>query len=269
MTPDEIKAVFEDEESGLRETVGRDVGRSAVALFSITNQDGKDKLELAGSGTLVRFSNSYFVLTAAHVWQRRLTRARQIGITVQEDIDHNCRIDRDLLATFGPPWTEAHQQWGPDLVFVRLPEGFARGLEARLSFHNLERQRWSVDIDHISTNILIGAPRELGEFTDSHARILISFLYMHVAPPTPTRGEFDYFELDVDLSMPGVPGTFGGVSGGGLWRVDIFESRESGGIEWSWQLEGVAFYEEPPNHGHRIIRCHGPESIRIAMRFLA
>lgn len=58
---------------------------------------------------------------------------------------------------------------------------------------------------------------------------------------------------------------FGGVSGGGLWRVQIYHSPESGHIESKVVLEGIAFYELGTGNGKGIVRCHGVQSIEKAL----
>jgi hypothetical protein len=80
------------------------------------------------------------------------------------------------------------------------------------------------------------------------------------------KGDFDYIDLKEDVSLPGVPQTFGGVSGGGLWRVQIYESADKAKIDWSWCLEGTAFHQSEVVDNRRTIRCHGPQSIRVAMQ---
>ena len=39
-------------------------------------------------------------------------------------------------------------------------------------------------------------------------------------------------------------------------------------IAWAKDIEGVAFRESDLVNGHRVIRCHGPQSIGIAGRSL-
>jgi hypothetical protein len=79
------------------------------------------------------------------------------------------------------------------------------------------------------------------------------------------RGEFDYHDFDIDLSLPG-PRSFGGVSGGGLWRVWLYRTTPDGEIDWKISLHGVAFYELPIVNERRIIRCHGGRSVETTIR---
>lgn len=62
-------------------------------------------------------------------------------------------------------------------------------------------------------------------------------------------------------SRPDTPKSFGGVSGGGLWRIMVYISPTTGKIDWSQRLKGMAFYEFPLKDGARVFRCHGPSSL--------
>jgi Family of unknown function (DUF6869) len=65
----------------------------------------------------------------------------------------------------------------------------------------------------------------------------------------------------MDTTASDAPKSFGGVSGGGLWRILAYISPDTGKIDWLQRLKGVAFYEFPPKNGGRVLRCHGPSSL--------
>jgi len=65
----------------------------------------------------------------------------------------------------------------------------------------------------------------------------------------------------MDTTAADAPKSFGGVSGGGLWRILAYISPTTGKIDWLQRLKGVAFYEFPPKDGGRVLRCHGPSSL--------
>jgi hypothetical protein len=80
------------------------------------------------------------------------------------------------------------------------------------------------------------------------------------------RQGWDYLELGLGHEDTADIGpSFGGVSGGGVWRVPIYRNRnDSPGKEFfrDMTLCGVAFYEEDRGRGDRyFIRAHGPRSI--------
>src|SRR5947209_4766802 len=118
---EQIKAAIEDEKSRLREKIVRNVGAHTVVLFAISDSREGEVLELGGTGTLVSIACSHYVLTARHVWEERLKSARDVGITLKEDIDHCCRIQVNVLVPSGPAKPRSWNEWGPDLVFLKLP----------------------------------------------------------------------------------------------------------------------------------------------------
>lgn len=63
------------------------------------------------------------------------------------------------------------------------------------------------------------------------------------------------------MQLPGVPLSFGGVSGGGLWEIKL-SMTSSKEISWDEKryFRGVAFWQSEVSDGYRMIRCHGPKS---------
>ena len=107
---------------------------------------------------------------------------------------------------------------------------------------------------------MVGAPAETSDLTDpSDLEFTQTVHWVAVRNPL-DRGGFDYIDAVVPLDAAGLPSTFGGVSGGGLWQIRL--ARD--GDKWSWitpLLQGCAFYETPPSDGKRALRCHGPKSV--------
>jgi hypothetical protein len=266
MTIDELHAALLAADSPERESVGRDVGNFTVALFAISQPQGVDRLNLAGTGTLVTIRGRHYILTAAHVWEDVLRRAPVLGLTLRENIDHRYLINTSDVVPAGPAKPEAWNEWGPDLVLLRLPPEHVGTIEAYRTFYNLNAARPSaVNANALETRLLMGTPAELGIFTQQHADIEINALFMELGAAAHVIGGFDYFDFDVDLSFSAIPRDFGGVSGGGLWSVLIYYSEQTRKVESLKTLEGVAFYQLPVKDNHRIIRCHGPQSIAVAI----
>jgi hypothetical protein len=120
---------------------------------------------------------------------------------------------------------------------------------------------------HLETRVLMGTPEALGKFTQTHADLQIHGLFTDADAPRQTRGDFDYLDF-VDVSFPGLPEDFGGVSGGEVWKALTYGSASRGEIDCLKALEGVAFHQSALANGHRIIRCHGQQSIRAAMSYV-
>jgi hypothetical protein len=263
----EIEAVLRDEKSGLRDRIVRDIGSFTVALFGVFESKEGERLQLGGTGTLVSIAESHYILTARHVWEKVLKAARMVGITLKENTDHRYLMEAREIVPSGPPMPATWDDWGPDLTFLRVPPERVGSIRVHRVFYNLtKRRQTTLDVDHIEARVLMGTPEALGKFTQTHADLQINGLFTHVDPRRETRGDFDYLDFDVDVSFPGLPENFGGVSGGGLWKVMIHCSTSTGEVKWLRILEGVAFHQSALANHHRIIRCHGQQSILAAMQ---
>lgn len=74
--------------------------------------------------------------------------------------------------------------------------------------------------------------------------------------------EFDLIEFEMDTSLPQVIKNFQGVSGGGVWAVQIFPSGDGNKFDSTETLVGVAFYQLGLKGNIQTVRCHGPKTIR-------
>jgi hypothetical protein len=260
----EIETVLRGDSPELREKIVRAVGSFTVALFAVFASRDGDRLELAGTGTLVAVAGSHYILTAMHVWDKVLKNAAKVGISLKEDIDHKSLMDVDAILSFGPPKPQTWGEWGPDLVFLRVPLEHVGAIKAHRVFYNLMIERKAkLSMECLEAKMLMGTPESSGKFSKVHASVQITGMFMQVDPPFQSRGGFDYLDLTVDISIPGVPKNFGGVSGGGLWKLLIY--RATHGIDSVEILEGVAFHQSDICNSSRTIRCHGPQSIRSGM----
>jgi hypothetical protein len=265
MTLDQIEAMLLDEKSGLKEIAGRAAGNFTVAMLVVTDPaSSPHPLRLVGTGTLVIVNDVHYILTAGHVWDAVKQRGSLLGLTLKEGVDHEFLIPNDNIVAFGPVYDAASIDWGPDLTFLRIPPERLGTIKAYKSFYNLSRERAGGPLDCIKTNAVIGTPAELAEHWPRYAVLQITAFFLEKNPERSTRGKFDYLEYKVDLNFPGVPSTFGGVSGGGLWKIFFYYSQETKKIETIERLIGVAFVQTPIVDGHRNIRFHGFESIRAA-----
>jgi hypothetical protein len=241
-----------------------EVGRSTVSLFAGFGTASNERLELAGTGTLVRIGESHYILTAEHVWVKAFKFAIGLGISLRENTDHRYFMNIETIIPSGLRNDGSWNEWGPDIVFLRVPPYNASTIRVYREFHALDSsEEPRTDVDRIETNILVGTPHALGTFSQNHGHVeVVSFPVADVERHT--RNGVDYVETKASLAGWGVANDLGGVSGGGLWRVQLFDSA-SEEIEASVRLEGVAFYQLEEQGDSRIIRCHGRESIRAAM----
>jgi hypothetical protein len=264
MNLSEIRTLFRESHE-LRLQITRDIGSFTVSLFALVETKEGERLQLAGTGTLVAAGKAHFILTANHVWEEVLKAASKMGITLTDRIDHHFFIDINTIIPVGPPKQNDWSEWGPDLVFLRVPSEYLGTINAYRSFYDPAVDgRNTLAVDHLQTRVLMGTPEALGRFTPTHAAVEINGYFMP-AEFYQTRGDFDYYDFEIDTSPDDIPGSFAGVSGGGLWQVLIYSSQTTGRIDWLRTLEGLAFYQFPSDNSRRTIRCHGPQSIRAMM----
>ena len=216
------------------------LGLYSVALLKYTEGvrgPGAATIEFSGSGTLVKSRGEYYILTAAHVWTKKLQYAQEICINVWAEEEHRFSWQRDDSI---PHLTAAKEYGpeGPDICFVRVPCAYAAAIErGNKVFYNLgdDKPEPRYPADKKGHWALVGVPSEMVSSTANHvAGIQPTFL----APPpsTSVRAPFDYLEFQISRDQVA---SFDGVSGGGVWWV-WFKDDGSIGV----QLEGVAFYQD-------------------------
>ncbi|MFZ3368352.1 MAG: hypothetical protein WA239_14660 [Candidatus Sulfotelmatobacter sp.] len=239
--------------------IQRSLGSSTIALFVLLDDHGNERLEPAGTGTLVVIANRYYILTAAHVWER-LESALRFGISLIENRDHKMWIDPKTIApTLVKPPDSRWNEWGPDVALLNIPEVIVGGIKAHRVFEDLTTPGKMLNAPTVEFWAVMGTPKELGTFTPHHAEVQIAAFFGN--PKYQRRGEHDYYDLEVNTTSPGMPKSFQGVSGGGLWRILAYISEETKKVDWVPRLKGVAFFELAAVGDNVTIRCHGPKSL--------
>lgn len=246
----------------LRERIIRQIGSFTVPLFRVVSKE----IKVAGTGTLFAVRGSHYILTATHVWEEKLRSAEKIGIGIQEDVDNRFFVDPNTFVQCGPPRPRAWNEWGPDMTFLRIPAGLLGSINARRVFYSPTLDGVTTPADPLEVWLLIGTPADLSTVTPGYVKAEVNGRFVfgcHV--DYKRRDQLDYFDVKVNASSPGALKDFGGMSGGGLWRVEVYCRSSAGEIDWARSLEGVVFYQLPEEDGSRVIRCHGPQSIAWAI----
>ena len=241
----------------------RDVSRSAVVIVAVTKSANGIRLEQAGSGTLVIVDGGHFILTAAHVWEEVLRRANKIGITIRtgRELPNEFLMDVAAITPCALPRTGEWDEWGPDIILLRIPPFYVGTIQAFRSFYSLNGPGPSLTAtDHVEIWMLCGAPQPLGEFAQTKAH-LHARTFQVIKAASHNHNGFDYTDVLVHWSSSRIPPNFGGVSGSGLWRVLMFAEPSTRKVDWIASLQGVAFYHVRTDGDHGVIRCHGPKSI--------
>ena len=268
MTLDELEAKLDantPEAQALWNTLARGAQMYSTPLFALSKTAQGDLLKLAGSGTLLAKGDTQYILTAAHVWHEMLKSADYVGVTLREVYDHTCLLETASIVPYGPERPASWGAWGPDLILLGIPAVRVGEIKAFKVFYEMDAGLSAmVTYDRNETYLLAGTPVVLGSYTQNHASVQLLGMWVGT-PQLYTHEGWDYFDVKAALHPPSEANTFGGVSGGGLWRVQIYSAPETDRVESAVALEGVAFYELGTTKGEGIIRCHGIQSIREAL----
>lgn len=253
----------------MRETIGRSAEMFGLALMAGSEKAGIVDARLAGSGTLYEHNGSYYVLTARHVWEVELRNAEKVGLTLREGDVHQLYIDTRTIVATGLPQPNEWNPWGPDLVFLRIPPEHVGALKAFRVFYAAPNTTPQIPTrEYIEMWALLGAPAAFSTRTTTHLEFQITCFFVGPHGPAIMHAGHDYQEYQIPLDLLNGHTSFGGLSGGGLWRIDAFVSPSTGRPEAIATLFGVAFYETEVVDGNRTIRCHGPQSIASALSLL-
>jgi hypothetical protein len=264
MTLEEMEAKLDakDEESAkLWESMARDAMIYSSPLFALKGSGPDESLEFAGSGTFVRKGERYFIFTARHVWQLKLRDAVAVGVVLREVDDHRYFIETKAITPYGPQHPPIWNGLGPDIVALEIPPNKVGTIKAMRGFYEMDGGlKAMVQADRNEAYLLMGTPSVLGSYTSQHASVQV--LGMWDGKPVPfSEGDWDYVDFNATTHPPTPTNTFGGVSGGGLWRVQIYPNPDKDEVLSTVVLEGVAFFELGTYEGKGIIRCHGVNSI--------
>ncbi len=232
-----------------------------------------NRVELRGSGTLVRVGKLHGILTAAHVW-RVVRDLRVVGIYLyppRKAEVHSITEEVELLdaVTFESGNDDA---LGPDVAFVRLRESKAASIEKHGTFLSLEkdeqRARAGAPDGAIACDVVVGGVEALGqkinEFEGRKLVVQKSLAHAGYAQALDDgRDGFDRLEFTPEPDADFVPPhSYGGMSGGGCFRV--YFPRQEDGVEFeplAFHLLGVAFFETKLEGKADKIICHGRRSL--------
>ncbi|MDI6785018.1 MAG: hypothetical protein QME64_13110 [bacterium] len=235
--------------------------------------------KLIGSGTLIRWGDKYGILTAYHVPHNKAhpfnfaphsgdelgllidSREHFIGIPMYYLICHDIAVPKSPAR-------------GPDLAVLELLLGNELSmLKAKKTFfdltaHTKHKLQFCKDrrngIWAISHSIAEYSKRN--NFDNGTTKISVQCGITYTTPYRIYHKDgYDYVEVGMSyMNMNKLPNTFGGGSGGGLWKFPMEVTEIEGKRNYKIgnpALAGVIFYQTSLNNDYRRIRCHGPESV--------
>jgi len=259
-------------------SIHRDLCHYTVGLYLETQQ--------LGSGTLIKCGNRFGILTAHHVVHRSrppldlsASSSQELKLVIMERVhDFNVPVKYLNEIEVGVPVSD---EGGPDLTFLELPSIDKIGsLKAIKSFWNLDHdteKRLASTINNSGVWVIMGLPNELEKIQIESEEVktiqskLEGFFGFAISERRYKFNDFDFVKIPVKYGGKDTPpSSFGGVSGGGLWKVDIFQSKDKS--EWGYKNPvycGIPFYEQETEDGDLLITCHYAESIyKNVRRFL-
>lgn len=240
-----------------------------TSIFGGSRRDDP-QMQYCGSGTFVT-AGAPSLLTAAHVWEK-MQRFEWVFLTLDSaPIDvgrHPLAVDRQVMTPrfVSPRPPDGWGLSGPDVAIIGFPELHASRARLEKAFYDLDKRRadaiTSKVRDHDGLWAVLGA-------TSEQANVEEGVMNMTVFASTITgkdaRDGYDYLDFRINREdRPRLPRSYRGISGAGLWRVDLRRLPNGdvvvpvGGV----RLEGVAFYQKFEESGQLgFLKCHGRESI--------
>jgi hypothetical protein len=230
-------------------------------------KENNRRLSSLGSGTFVSMGKVRGILTCAHVIDAikdkkevhlSIWSARQVTKSFILNVKDHC----DYIK-FGPSYTAN----GPDLGFLKLPIPFFNKIGHLVSVKSLEVGRKdafaSAEPNTESATILVGIIIHewmLGQQPTSEAFIPYLANVGEIADRAEVPDNHDLFHFrPVPDEGFHPPTSYGGSSGGGLWRV---YRNPDNSVEPVYRLIGVAFFEDAPRG---LIICHGQASLYVKL----
>lgn len=253
---------------GLAEIIKKRIADYTVGFLRFEVSDGNPDAMPMGTGTLVDIGQTKGILTAAHVLAE-LPNTGPVGIVRffnKEDKLQKLTLEMGHTQKISLG-TAPFSEWGPDLAFLRLPFDTAGSLAATNNYVNFNRAREENELP--ATPYFDAVVGEIGEWTKNLSPkkpvtklkgVQALFATGNIANKV-IRDGLDFVDLQL-VYEEGFepPHSYGGVSGGGLWRCYLDSASAPKELRFV-RLHGVAFWENDPTEPIRVIRSHGPRSI--------
>jgi hypothetical protein len=253
----------------------------SIILVCISIVDDIEDGKAIGSGTLIKIDNKKYILTAGHVVKdKHFKKADAIGLCYNESIRgiQRQRVERQLIIERSI-WNSNNPQSGPDLGLIEIPKDVTDWLDAKgMLFWNIDKNigvagdQFKSDLGNVAnfgyideyTLTRIENPNKI--LTLKH----VLFPNNNTVGKVDKRKGYDYFSISIDYDQPNIPPqSFGGASGGGVWRIPINMNKTNNTMTCGNPfLLGMTFYQTEIKNNKRELISHGWKSIYIKTKEL-
>jgi hypothetical protein len=232
-----------------------------VRNFTIGFGRAGEKPAVKGTGVLVEYKGVHGILTAAHVDAYIRELKRPIGVVrLNQGLAQQASVlDVDEVYTYAAgqdPWPTGSD----DIAFIHIPPHLVGNIERRCSFlngeKNLAKDEPEPSTALIQTHAVFGMVEDFTGATTRQGGVATTAMKGVLTPGTLTTLDGATATLECFAeNIPDLPSSFGGTSGGGLWRIYVRKGDDGKYTAVHRRLIGIASREEdgkPP----RII-CQG------------
>lgn len=221
-----------------------DVSNFAVGLVV---KEGDAGSRVLGSGTLVSIEGRRGILTCGHV-AAAYERLTELGLILFSRKGRHRRVlnlteTQAIIVQSSDDWTETDL----DLAFTLLPPDVASSIDAQAVFLNIDKNREKIEraepAEGMHVDVMLGLVAEYSEKPFVEGTEITSPMRAvlhtgHVSKQENGLLTFDAMGYNLEL----LPASFGGMSGGALWRVYFTEQNGRADIVLR-ALCGVAFWQ--------------------------
>lgn len=239
-----------------------------IGIVKESSTTKKSDISLLGSGTLIEFNNVFAILTAQHL-TKELNNVEQFGIILDKN-EHRFFLNRQHVSFIEFSSSQKSAK-GPDLALIKLHGNIVEIFKAKKSFYSLSLFKDCGVLNHLCYQEglwnLSGFIEGLTKQSDSIYAFDSTKAFCLLNGPTIINeyyeeDNFDYCRAVVNYEENiNIPQSFGGMSGGGLWKIILKITKDSVPKIDKAILCGVPFYETGMENNQRKIICHAHKSI--------
>lgn len=243
-----------------------------IRLFAVTMliADNEDSPVIPCASTLSSIKGHKGIITARHVWEE-MKKHKYLLILLGRG-PHVVEVA--VLNAVVPPIQSRNEKIStniPDLAFIILPEPSISHVESiSKAFYSIDKRLNKEKMEFFKNKLgyfaLFGTPEEL---IDYQKMSVPSFIYNTYISEYFEYEGWDYQIMGINLDEnPEIPKNFGGVSGGGIWKIKFLVNEDKTKFAIENPSEDIALvgvnFNQTDLKGRQIIG-HGPDSIYQAL----